>query len=78
MKTAISIPDSVFKQVEQFARRWKWSRSRVFAVAVAEFLARRSPDAITEAMNKVCDELGSTIDPFVERAARRRLKETPW
>ncbi len=78
MKTAISIPDSVFRQVEQFARRSKWSRSRVFAVAAAEFLARRSPDAVTDAMNEVCDKVGGQVDAFIDRAARSALKDVVW
>ena len=80
MKTAVSIPDEIFRRAERLARRTKRSRSRVFSDALEEYLARHSPDEITEAMNKVCDDLGDDAapDPFVSGAARRILENTEW
>ena len=57
MKTAISIPDDVFEQAERFARHARRSRSQVYSEAIREYVARHSPDAVTEAMNRVCDEI---------------------
>ena len=74
MKTAISIPDSVFRKAEQYARRARKSRSQVYSEAVAEYLARRVPNAITETMNEVCDQLGDQRDDFVSAASRRTLR----
>ena len=48
MKTAVSIPDEVFEQVEKLAKRTKKSRSRLFTDALREYVARHSPDEITE------------------------------
>ncbi|HPS77196.1 MAG TPA: hypothetical protein PLS53_03470 [Thermoanaerobaculaceae bacterium] len=53
MKAAISIPDSIFREAERFARESRKSRSQLFSEAVAEYLARHTPDAVTEAMNRV-------------------------
>ncbi len=78
MKTAISIPDEVFQEAERYARRAKKSRSKLYGEALAEYLARHAPDAVTEAMNKVCEEVGEVVDPFVARASRRILERTPW
>ena len=80
MKTAVSIPDEVFRRAEHLARRTKRSRSRLFSDALQEYLARHSPDEITEAMNKVCDDLGEDAapDPFLAAAARRVLANTEW
>lgn len=78
MKTAISIPDDVFKQAERLARRTKKSRSRLFSEALREYVARHSPEEVTEAMNRVCDEVGDTKDEFVAAAARRTLERTEW
>lgn len=78
MKTAISIPDEVFREAERYARRTKKSRSELYSKAVAEYLARRLPDSVTEAMNKLCDELGQPEDPFVAQAGRRILERTQW
>jgi metal-responsive CopG/Arc/MetJ family transcriptional regulator len=79
MKTAVSIPDEVFEEAERLARRTKRSRSRLFSDALKEYLIRHSPDEITEAVNKVCEELGDVVaDPFVSAAARRILENTEW
>ena len=79
MKTAISIPDDVFEQAERFARRVRKSRSQVYSEAVKEYVARHSPDSVTDAMNGVCDDLSEQkIDPFVSLAARRILEKSEW
>lgn len=78
MKTAISIPDEVFKRAERLARRTKKSRSRLFSEALEEYVARHAPDDVTEAMNRVCDEVGRGKDPFVSAAARRALERSEW
>lgn len=78
MKTAVSIPDDVFEGAERLARRLKKPRSRVFAEAVREYVARHDPEAVTEAMNLVCGEVGEETDPFVTEAARRTLRRMKW
>ena len=78
MKTAISIPDDVFKAAERYARRAQKSRSQLYAEAVSEYLARHAPDEVTEAMNNVVAELPEPMDPFVAAAARRILERSEW
>jgi hypothetical protein len=78
MKTAISMPDRVFREAERFARRAKKSRSRFYREAVTEYLARHAPDSVTEAMDRVCDALGPAVDPFVISSGRRVLERTEW
>lgn len=78
MKTAVSIPDDIFDGAERLARRTKRSRSRVFSDALREYLARHSPDEVTEAMNKACDEIGETEVDFAREASRRALKASDW
>jgi metal-responsive CopG/Arc/MetJ family transcriptional regulator len=78
MKTAVSIPDEVFEGAERLARRTKKSRSRLFSDALKEYLARHSPDKVTEAMNNACDEIGEMADPFVSTASRRTLERSKW
>ncbi len=78
MKTAVSIPDEVFQQAEQLARRTETSRSALYARALAEYVARHAPDQITDAMNRVYDEIGLGADPFPAAAARRILERSEW
>jgi metal-responsive CopG/Arc/MetJ family transcriptional regulator len=78
MKTAVSIPDEVFEKVERLAQREGRSRSEVFSAALAEYVARHAPDEVTDAMNRVCAELGDPHDGFGTAAARRVLERTEW
>lgn len=54
MKAAVSIPGGVFKEAECFARAHGRSRSALYRDALQQDLLRHTPDAVTEAMNKVC------------------------
>lgn len=78
MKTAISIPDELFEQTDELARRMHKSRSRVVAEALGEYVARHDPEAVTSALDQVVEELGRNEDEFAAAAARRRLEDTDW
>jgi metal-responsive CopG/Arc/MetJ family transcriptional regulator len=78
MKIAVSVPDGVFEEAEQLARRMKWSRSEVYSRALAEYLARHAPDRVTEAMDRTLAEIGESADRFVRTASRRVLKRSDW
>jgi len=78
MKTAVSIPDDIFKGAERLAKRSRKSRSRLFSEALKEYLARHTPDEVTEAMNRTCAAVGDTSDSFVTSASRRTLERSEW
>jgi hypothetical protein len=79
MKTAVSLPDRVYREAERFAKRTRKSRSQLYAEALGEYLARHAPDEVTEDMNAVVDRLGpSRSDPFVGSAAQRVLTSVEW
>jgi len=66
MKTAISVPDKVFREAERYARRVRKSRSAVYSAA------------LTEALNRTWREIEPQEDAFVTEAARLALERTPW
>ena len=78
MKTAISLPERIFREAERFARRVRKTRSRLYAEAIAEYLARHAPNDITESMNQVCDRLGGASDKFQTKAGRSLLAKESW
>lgn len=77
MKTAISIPDDVFKDADALAHRLKKSRSEIYARAVREYVARYSPDSVTEALDQALPE-DVRPDGFTQVAARRALRRSEW
>ncbi len=52
MKTAISVPDEIFREVEEFAREHNYSRSEIFVLAVKELLEKIKSQKLLDALNK--------------------------
>ena len=78
MKTAVSVPDDVFKRAEHLARREGRSRSEVYSSALREYLARHLPDEVTETLDRVIAEVGIDVDPFTNAAGARILERSEW
>jgi metal-responsive CopG/Arc/MetJ family transcriptional regulator len=53
MKIAISIPDSVFRDVKKLAEAQKRSRSEIFVEAVREYLTKLESRRIFDSLNEV-------------------------
>ncbi len=56
MKTAISIPDKLFEEVEHFSKKHRRSRSEVFVRAVKELLEKEKSRELLDALNEVYSE----------------------
>ena len=79
VKTAISLPDDIFFAVERQAKRVQKSRSQLYAEALTEYLARHAPDEVTEAMNRVVEQLDELRpDSFLTASARRVFECAEW
>jgi metal-responsive CopG/Arc/MetJ family transcriptional regulator len=80
MKTAVSVPNDLFAEVERMARRSGRSRSEVYSTALREYVARHEPDHITEELDRVIDDIESPAADraFADVAARRILGSVEW
>lgn len=80
MKTAVSVPDALFARVERLAQRSRRSRSEVYSAALQEYVARHAPDEVTEALDRVAEQVADSHSEnlFVGRAARRVLETNEW
>jgi metal-responsive CopG/Arc/MetJ family transcriptional regulator len=78
MKVAVSIPDDLFEESERLAKDQGGPRSALYARALREYVARHSPDRITDALNAVVDALAEKHDGFLARAAARTAQQTEW
>jgi metal-responsive CopG/Arc/MetJ family transcriptional regulator len=78
MKTAISLPEKIFREAERFARRVRKTRSKLYTEAIADYLARHAPNEITDSMNQVCDRMGDQDAGFQSQAARQVLSREAW
>ena len=55
MKTAVSLPDPLFKAADQLARQLGKSRSQLYAEALREYLERHRDEDITRRLNEIYD-----------------------
>ena len=78
MKTAISIPDSVFQAAEKHAKRMRKSRSQLFSEAMIEYLERHTPDEITRMLNETLRTVGDIDDFFIRKASHSLLGRSEW
>jgi len=53
MKTAISIPDRVFRSAEELAARLRVSRSELYSRALAALIEKHRDDLITSRLNEM-------------------------
>jgi metal-responsive CopG/Arc/MetJ family transcriptional regulator len=70
VKTAISLQKSLFEQVEALAHEKKVSRSRLFVMAVEDYLRREQNRRLAEQLNAV---YGGEPDPE-QKAFQRKMK----
>ena len=80
MKTAISLPDPMFKKAERLAKRLGVSRSELYQQAIAAMLERYDAKAITDSYNVVIarEPNAFKLDPAIERAQFENLPDDEW
>lgn len=78
MKTAISIPDPVFKSAESLAKRLGVSRSELYSKAVSEYVSRHHKSEITRRLNEIYATERSELDPVVAKMQWATLAKDPW
>jgi metal-responsive CopG/Arc/MetJ family transcriptional regulator len=80
MKTAISIPDEIFKEAERAAKKLGVSRSELYAKAVLNFVERYRREDLTEKLNEVYSEGDSIseLDPHLITLQTNSLNLEKW
>ena len=78
MKTAVSVPDDLFRQAETAARRLGISRSQLYASAIAEFLGHQRNNSVTERLNEVYSRRIAKVDPQLHRAQLSSVDKDSW
>jgi metal-responsive CopG/Arc/MetJ family transcriptional regulator len=70
VKTAISLQEELFDQAEQIAREMNISRSRLFTLALEEFITRQRNRQILEQLNAAYSD---GLDEGEELRLKKRL-----
>ena len=78
MKTAISLPDQVYRDADRLAKRLQKTRSRIYTEALELYLARHDATGITDALNAVHGERDTELAPDLRAAAARTVQRSEW
>jgi predicted transcriptional regulator len=78
MKTAVSLPDDLFRLAEATARRLRVSRSQLYAKAITDFLKHQDGNAITVRLNDVYSRYPAKVDSGLHRAQLKSLEKDAW
>ena len=78
MKTAISIPDPIYRAADRLARRLGLSRSRLYAKAIAAYVERHREEATTEALNQVYSTEDSGLHDDLQHLQGASILRDRW
>jgi len=74
MKTAISIPDKIFKNADNIAHELGISRSELYSRAIEEFIKDRDDEIITEKLNKIYSSENEILDEAISKMQFTSIK----
>ena len=75
IKTAISIQESLFDQVNDLAEELQMPRSQLFALAIEEFIKRYENRTIFETLNEVYGEAPDSDEEALQEGMRRQQRQ---
>ncbi len=78
MKTAISIPDKLFRKVDQYAQKHGYSRSELFAKAVAQYLEMHPSDHITKQLDEIYSSEPAELNKTLSNMQLSSIKKEEW
>ncbi|MGL5080379.1 MAG: ribbon-helix-helix domain-containing protein [Microcoleaceae cyanobacterium] len=78
MRTAISLPDSVFEEAEALAQQLGLSRSELYTKALQAYLKKYNRNQILLKLNQVYSQEPSELDPVMARMQFMSLSREDW
>jgi metal-responsive CopG/Arc/MetJ family transcriptional regulator len=76
MKTAISIDDGILCEADKTARRMGLSRSRLFALAVDDFLRRQRQEQMLLRLNEVYGSESAPAEKRLLKGIKAKVRRT--
>ena len=78
MKTAVSIPDEVFRSADELARRRNMARSSLYTEALREYLERHRGTGVTEQLDRVYADQPSGLEEDAAALQRQSVLRDGW
>jgi metal-responsive CopG/Arc/MetJ family transcriptional regulator len=76
VKTAISVERKLFEQVNQLAKEMHISRSRLFVLAVVDYVQKYENQKLLARINATYDDIPSDEELKVSQAMKKRQSRT--
>jgi len=78
LKTAISIPEDIYRDAEDAAKRLGMTRSRLYSEAVADYLNRYRKEDVKARLNEVHASRSTCVDPVLAAMQLASLPKEEW
>jgi metal-responsive CopG/Arc/MetJ family transcriptional regulator len=78
MKTAISIDETVYQEAEGAASEMGVSRSRLYTLALEEYIKNHRSDTVTERLNQYYTNRKAVLDDDVKQAVYALFSGEDW
>ncbi len=78
MKTAISIPDTVYESAEKLASRLGQSRSQLYTKALRSYVEKHQDEQVTDKLNDVYGSVESAMDTGLLKLQTQSLPNKKW
>jgi len=82
VKTAISIQKELFQEVNKLAEELHVSRSKLFVLAVRDFIKKNENKKIISQINKAYSDYPDSVEKSLHNAMRQKqagnLEREPW
>ena len=78
MKTAISIPDNIFTEAEELAKKLHISRSELYTKAITAYLKNSRSSRITNKLNQVYQDIDSQLPKDITQMQFSSIETEQW
>lgn len=80
MKTAVSIPDNIFKICEDLSHNMGISRSELYTKAIKEYIKKKNNDLMTQKLNDIYNKESSSLDSKISKIqySSTNMEENQW
>ncbi len=78
MKTAISLPDSVYEEADSLAAKLHLSRSQLYVLALEQFIKKHRAQDVTAQLDQYIDTHGQPTDPVFLHGSLDAMRAVEW
>ena len=78
MKTAISIPDTIYNSAEKLAKRLGKTRSELYVQAIRSYIAKHQNDDVVKKLNEIYSSDNNHLDPELNKMQSRTIFKEKW